>query len=307
MTAELRSFLELNLPKVKEGKKPKFSLGTSEPKLGSHMLEATKIPCRSNEFVLELLRAWGSGKVFSLTSSKDKGAESDSLTSSKDKGTESDAEFFSQMMMLRNGFVMGRTTDSLDHFHNLRLDVDSMSYEGELVSIIWIILNRTRTSHSNVNRDGNEVYSVNALNFHPDFDEAILYQRTNLISATQGRRCPKLTGVGASTVFTRYCWEYFNLPIEPIPLQLDCKASELHCFPHLGTDQRPPQSNLEVLVKFCTNFSPVQLYDVGAEAVKKSNVSGVKITFVDHGTCVGDEAVEGGLADATAPGHNSVN
>lgn len=33
------------------------------------------------------------------------------------------------MMMLRNGFVMGRTTDSLDHFHNLRLDVDSMSYE----------------------------------------------------------------------------------------------------------------------------------------------------------------------------------
>ncbi|CAN6879934.1 unnamed protein product [Brassica oleracea var. botrytis] len=90
--------------------------------------------------------------------------------------------------------------------------------------------------------------------------------------ANQGRRCPKLTGVGASTVFTRYCWEYFNLPIEPIPLQLDCKASELHCFPHLGTNQRPPQSNLEVLVKFCTNFSPVQLYDVGAGAVKKSNV-----------------------------------
>ncbi|KAH0913766.1 hypothetical protein HID58_028212 [Brassica napus] len=56
MTDELRSFLELNLPKVKEGKKPKFSLGTSEPKLGSHILEATKIPCQSNEFVLELLR-----------------------------------------------------------------------------------------------------------------------------------------------------------------------------------------------------------------------------------------------------------
>ncbi|XP_056856985.1 uncharacterized protein LOC130506363 isoform X2 [Raphanus sativus] len=34
-----------------------------------------------------------------------------------------------EMMMLRNGFVMGRTTDSLDHFHNLRLDVDNMSYE----------------------------------------------------------------------------------------------------------------------------------------------------------------------------------
>lgn len=56
MTDELRSFLELNLPKVKEGKKPKFSLGLAEPKLGSNVLEATKIPCQSNEFVLELLR-----------------------------------------------------------------------------------------------------------------------------------------------------------------------------------------------------------------------------------------------------------
>ncbi|CAH2044949.1 unnamed protein product [Thlaspi arvense] len=56
MTDELRSFLELNLPKVKEGKKPKFSLGVSEPKIGSCIFEATKIPCQSNEFVHELLR-----------------------------------------------------------------------------------------------------------------------------------------------------------------------------------------------------------------------------------------------------------
>ncbi|KAK4486142.1 hypothetical protein RD792_008810 [Penstemon davidsonii] len=56
MTDELRNFLELTLPKVKEGKKPKFSLGVSEPKLGSHIYEVTKIPCQSNEFVLELLR-----------------------------------------------------------------------------------------------------------------------------------------------------------------------------------------------------------------------------------------------------------
>ncbi|CAI9773822.1 unnamed protein product [Fraxinus pennsylvanica] len=56
MTDELRSFLELTLPKVKEGKKPKFSLGVAEPKLGSHICEVTKIPCQSNEFVLELLR-----------------------------------------------------------------------------------------------------------------------------------------------------------------------------------------------------------------------------------------------------------
>ncbi|XAR67908.1 hypothetical protein NMG60_11002846 [Bertholletia excelsa] len=56
MTDELRNFLELTLPKVKEGKKPKFSLGVAEPKIGSHISEMTKIPCQSNDFVLELLR-----------------------------------------------------------------------------------------------------------------------------------------------------------------------------------------------------------------------------------------------------------
>ncbi|KAI9173421.1 hypothetical protein LWI28_001112 [Acer negundo] len=39
MTDELRNFLELNLPKVKEGKKAKFSLGVSEPKIGSISLK----------------------------------------------------------------------------------------------------------------------------------------------------------------------------------------------------------------------------------------------------------------------------
>ncbi|KAJ1292280.1 hypothetical protein BS78_02G380000 [Paspalum vaginatum] len=56
MTDELRSFLELNLPKVKEGKKAKYSLGVMEPKVGSHISEVTGIPCQSNEFVQELLR-----------------------------------------------------------------------------------------------------------------------------------------------------------------------------------------------------------------------------------------------------------
>nr|XP_043607354.1 nucleolar protein 56-like [Erigeron canadensis] len=56
MTDELRTFLELNLPKVKEGKKPKFSLGVADPKIGSHIYEQTKIPCQSNDFVLELIR-----------------------------------------------------------------------------------------------------------------------------------------------------------------------------------------------------------------------------------------------------------
>ncbi|KQK17049.1 nucleolar protein 56 [Brachypodium distachyon] len=57
MTDELRNFLELNLPKAKEGKKAKYSLGVMEPKVGSHITEATGIPCQSNEFVQELLRA----------------------------------------------------------------------------------------------------------------------------------------------------------------------------------------------------------------------------------------------------------
>ncbi|KAF9668000.1 hypothetical protein SADUNF_Sadunf15G0081300 [Salix dunnii] len=56
MTDELRNFLELNLPKVKEGKKAKFSLGVAEPKIGSHIFEVTKIPCQSNDFVHEILR-----------------------------------------------------------------------------------------------------------------------------------------------------------------------------------------------------------------------------------------------------------
>ncbi|KAG9447149.1 hypothetical protein H6P81_013277 [Aristolochia fimbriata] len=56
LTDELRNFLELNLPKVKEGKKPKFSLGVVEPKIGSQISETTKIPCQSNDFVHELLR-----------------------------------------------------------------------------------------------------------------------------------------------------------------------------------------------------------------------------------------------------------
>lgn len=56
MTNELRTVLETNLPKVKEGKKAKFSLGVAESKIGSHIHEATKIPVQSNEFVGELIR-----------------------------------------------------------------------------------------------------------------------------------------------------------------------------------------------------------------------------------------------------------
>ncbi|KAE8804690.1 HMG1/2-like protein [Hordeum vulgare] len=57
MTNELRNFLELNLPKVKEGKKAKFKVSVMEPKVGSHITEATRIPCESNDYIQELLRA----------------------------------------------------------------------------------------------------------------------------------------------------------------------------------------------------------------------------------------------------------
>ncbi|KAL4192916.1 hypothetical protein AMTRI_Chr06g174360 [Amborella trichopoda] len=56
LTDELRNFLELNLPKVKDGKKPKFSLGVSDTKIGSHISEVTGVPCHSSKFDLELIR-----------------------------------------------------------------------------------------------------------------------------------------------------------------------------------------------------------------------------------------------------------
>lgn len=56
LTDELRNFLESSFPRTKEGKKAKYSLGLAEPKIGSQISEVTKIPCQSNEFVLELLR-----------------------------------------------------------------------------------------------------------------------------------------------------------------------------------------------------------------------------------------------------------
>ena len=56
MTEELSNFLSVNLPKVKDPKKAKFSLGVSEPNVGSQISDVTKIPCQCNESVLELLR-----------------------------------------------------------------------------------------------------------------------------------------------------------------------------------------------------------------------------------------------------------
>ncbi|KAL3141492.1 hypothetical protein ABBQ32_005054 [Trebouxia sp. C0010 RCD-2024] len=60
MTDELKSFLELNLPKVKKDKedkkKKKFQLGVAESKMGNSIQEETGIPCVCNDFTGEVLR-----------------------------------------------------------------------------------------------------------------------------------------------------------------------------------------------------------------------------------------------------------
>ncbi|KAI5008606.1 hypothetical protein ZWY2020_009654 [Hordeum vulgare] len=57
MTDELRNFLELYLPKEIPGKKATFTVGVMEPKVGSHITEATGITCQSDDYIQELLRA----------------------------------------------------------------------------------------------------------------------------------------------------------------------------------------------------------------------------------------------------------
>lgn len=52
----LKNFLELNLPKVKAGKKSKDMLGVSEEKLGSSIQEELNIKCEKTQNVLELIR-----------------------------------------------------------------------------------------------------------------------------------------------------------------------------------------------------------------------------------------------------------
>ena len=53
---DLKNFLEMNLPKVKDAKKAKFQLGVSDPKLGNSIVEATNIPCVCNDHIGEIIR-----------------------------------------------------------------------------------------------------------------------------------------------------------------------------------------------------------------------------------------------------------
>eukprot|EP00242_Pyramimonas_sp_CCMP2087_P000153 CAMPEP_0198196890 /NCGR_PEP_ID=MMETSP1445-20131203/372_1 /TAXON_ID=36898 /ORGANISM="Pyramimonas sp., Strain CCMP2087" /LENGTH=505 /DNA_ID=CAMNT_0043865937 /DNA_START=312 /DNA_END=1829 /DNA_ORIENTATION=+ len=56
MTDDVKTFLEQTFPKVKEGKKAKFKLGVTEPKIGAAILDATNIPCETSDRVGELVR-----------------------------------------------------------------------------------------------------------------------------------------------------------------------------------------------------------------------------------------------------------
>jgi len=56
LNTDLQTFLEMNLPKAKPGKKSKFTLGVSDPKLGNSIQETLGVKCKANEQVQELLR-----------------------------------------------------------------------------------------------------------------------------------------------------------------------------------------------------------------------------------------------------------
>ena len=43
MSEDLKAFLEVTLPKVKDSKKSKVKIGVSEPKIGAAILEVTAI------------------------------------------------------------------------------------------------------------------------------------------------------------------------------------------------------------------------------------------------------------------------
>jgi nucleolar protein 56 len=53
---DLKNFLEMNLPKVKAGKKAKFMLGIQDKNLSQAISDELKAPCNSNETTVEILR-----------------------------------------------------------------------------------------------------------------------------------------------------------------------------------------------------------------------------------------------------------
>jgi len=56
VSSTLKNFLTAHLPATKSSKKQKFSLGISEPRLGTKIFDATGITASFNETIVELLR-----------------------------------------------------------------------------------------------------------------------------------------------------------------------------------------------------------------------------------------------------------
>jgi len=56
MTQDLHDFLEANIPKPKEGKKSKITLGVVDPKIGNVITETMKTKCVSDKLAKELIR-----------------------------------------------------------------------------------------------------------------------------------------------------------------------------------------------------------------------------------------------------------
>lgn len=71
MNAALQNFLQLNLPKV--GKKTSMTLGVGDTKIGNAIQDTMKVPCKSDELVLELLRYVNRGRQApsTVTNSRD--------------------------------------------------------------------------------------------------------------------------------------------------------------------------------------------------------------------------------------------
>lgn len=55
-TELLQNFLEQNLPRIKDEKKAKFTLGVLDPKLGNSIVEKMSIPCVCNDSINEITR-----------------------------------------------------------------------------------------------------------------------------------------------------------------------------------------------------------------------------------------------------------
>lgn len=56
MSDDLKNFLEMNLPKIKAGKKAKFNLGVADKNIAQCVSDQMSVPCNTNEVTMEIVR-----------------------------------------------------------------------------------------------------------------------------------------------------------------------------------------------------------------------------------------------------------